>query len=205
VQQRLAIPLNWAAAMKSTLKRAYFDDMYGKSSDPWNFESSPYEREKYAATLAALPRPRYDYAFEIGCSGGVFTHSLAARCGQLLSVDISEKAVAQARSRCQDMINVRFQQMEVPFDYPEFNFDLTILAEVGYYWSPQDLGIGATKVTRQLKSGGHLVLVHWTPFAPDHPLMGDEVHEFFLKRPELGHMLGYRGEKYRLDLFERRS
>ena len=35
----------------------YFKGMYATEADPWRFVTSPYERDKYAATLAALPRP----------------------------------------------------------------------------------------------------------------------------------------------------
>ena len=34
---------------------ARFDELYERSADPWSYESSDYEREKYASTLAALP------------------------------------------------------------------------------------------------------------------------------------------------------
>jgi hypothetical protein len=70
-----------------TLEPAYFDNVYAADSDPWKFASSAYERDKYAATLAAFPKPRYASAFEIGCSIGVLTSALAPRCDALLAVD----------------------------------------------------------------------------------------------------------------------
>jgi hypothetical protein len=30
---------------------AFFDDLYATDPDPWRFESSPYEAEKYDATI----------------------------------------------------------------------------------------------------------------------------------------------------------
>ena len=94
----------------NTLPPDYFDHVYQANRDPWNFETSPYEREKYAATLAALPRPHYAKAFEIGCSLGVLTAQLAPRCGHLLAVDVSEAALAQARARCAALPQVEIQQ-----------------------------------------------------------------------------------------------
>src|ERR1700744_4973631 len=58
----------------------YFDLLYAQRSDPWDFATSPYEAAKYAATLAALPKPRYKNALELGCSIGVLTQQLAPRC-----------------------------------------------------------------------------------------------------------------------------
>ncbi|RZK45442.1 MAG: methyltransferase, partial [Hymenobacter sp.] len=43
----------------NSLTPGYFDDVYRANEDPWQFASSPYEREKYAATLAALARPAW--------------------------------------------------------------------------------------------------------------------------------------------------
>jgi hypothetical protein len=39
----------------SSLSPAYFDGLYTGETDPWGFETSPYERAKYEATLASLP------------------------------------------------------------------------------------------------------------------------------------------------------
>ena len=68
---------------KTSLAPEYFEDVYNANDDPWNFASSEYEAAKYAATLAALPREKYASAFEIGCSIGVLTEKLAARCENL--------------------------------------------------------------------------------------------------------------------------
>lgn len=186
-----------------SLGAGYFDDVYRTNTDPWAFASSPYEREKYAATLAALPHPRYERAFEIGCSIGVLTAQLAPRCAELLSVDVSETALAQARQRCAELPQVRFQRLQVPDEFPAEQFDLILLSEVGYYWSLPDLARAADLVVTALKPGGQLLLVHWTPPVPDYPLTGDEVHELFLRRPELRSLHAERHEKYRLDLVER--
>ncbi len=51
-----------------SLPPSYFDERYAKNLDPWDFETSDYERAKYVATLDALPRARYSSALEVGCS-----------------------------------------------------------------------------------------------------------------------------------------
>jgi SAM-dependent methyltransferase len=192
----------------NTLPPEYFNHVYQANRDPWNFETSPYEREKYATTLTALPRPNYAEAFEIGCSLGVLTAQLAPRCGHLLSVDVSEAALAQARTRCVGLPQVEIRQLRVPEEFPNQSFDLIVLSEVGYYWSPADLGRAADLLIAGLNPGGQILLVHWTPPVHDYPLTGDDVHEFFLaKTTESGplcHLTGQRHETYRLDLLEKR-
>jgi hypothetical protein len=41
---------------ETSLPEQYFTDVYNASSDPWNFETSDYEYEKYSATVDALPK-----------------------------------------------------------------------------------------------------------------------------------------------------
>ena len=191
----------------NTLPPEYFDHVYQANRDPWNFETSPYERKKYAATLAALPHPHYAEVFEIGCSLGVLTAQLAPRCGHLLAVDVSETALAQARARCVGLPQVDIRQLRVPEEFPPQTFDLIVLSEVGYYWSPADLARATDLLITGLNPGGQLLLVHWTPPVHDYPLTGDDVHEFFLAKATgngpLRHVLGQRHETYRLDLLQK--
>ncbi len=188
-----------------SLPPSYFDQLYSEDPDPWKFETREYEANKYAATIAALPKERYRSAFEIGGSIGVLTEKLQKRCDSLLSVDVSKLAQNRAKERCQHLSNVKFQIMRVPEQYPDQIFDLTLVSEVGYYWSWKDLKKSQQCILEHLERGGHLLLVHWTLYARDYPLSGDEVHNSFfeLTPNQLRHLKGQREEEYRLDLFER--
>lgn len=197
--------MNPAKPPINSLPPSYFDDLYTASVDPWEFETSEYEANKYAATLAALPKSRYRSALEIGCSIGVLTSRLAERCDSLLSVDASQVALNRAIERCQHLPQVTLQLMQVPLEYPTPMFDLTLVSEVGYYLSWDDLRKTQKLILDHLEPGGHLLLVHWTLYAEDYPLWGDEVHDSFMELTDshLRHLRGQREEQYRLDLFER--
>ncbi len=189
-----------------SLPPSYFDDVYAADADPWRFETSPYEARKYAATLAALPRDRYASAFEAGCSIGVLTHALAARCDRLLAVDVSEAALARARARCADQPHVRFERRVLPGEFPDSGgapFDLVLVSEVGYYFSEADLGRFRARCAATLAPGGTLVLVHWTAPVADYPLTGDAVHGAFLADPAFRHVRRVREPEYRLDVLAR--
>jgi predicted TPR repeat methyltransferase len=188
---------------KDSLQPSYFEDLYQANPDPWDFETSDYEAQKYQTTIKALPKSRYRNALEVGGSIGVLTALLAQRCDSLLSIDVSQIAQQKAIARCQDLPQVRFKIAQVPQDYPDEMFDLTLLSEVGYYLSWDDLKKTQQLIIEHLDVGGHLLLVHWTLFAKDYPLSGDEVHDSFLQLTELKHLTGLRQERYRLDLFER--
>jgi SAM-dependent methyltransferase len=187
----------------------YFAMVYGANADPWGFESSPYEDAKYDATLAALPKPRYERGFEIGCSIGVLTERLARRCDRLLAVDVVPDVLERARARCRELPQLRFARMELPGELPDEQFDLIVLSEVAYYWSVGDLARARIALAERLLPGGQLILVHWTPSVHDYPQTGDQVHDAFMEdaRPagNLQHLLHQREETYRLDLFERRA
>lgn len=188
-----------------TLQPEYFEKVYEADDDPWDFASSEYEAEKYAATLNALPRRKYENAFEIGCSIGVLTEKLAARCGELLSVDVSEKALIQAKKRCAELKNVRFEIMRIPEEFPNEKFDLILISEVGYYLSPKDWRRTLEKVSAQLKENGQIALVHWTPPVEDYPQTGDAVHDFFAEfaKGKFENLEKKRREKYRLEIWEK--
>ncbi|MEO6363894.1 MAG: class I SAM-dependent methyltransferase [Caldimonas sp.] len=189
----------------SSLPPSYFDRIYAADPDPWSFASSEYERSKYAATLDALPRAAYERAFEIGCSIGILTEQLAARCRHLLAVDVSQAALDQARDRCAALLQVELRLMEVPNELPSGEFDLILVSEVGYYWVLADLRRALDWMCGALRSGGDLVLVHWTPVVSDYPLAGDDVHELAHERAVahgLRHVAGQRYPQYRIDVFE---
>ena len=192
---------------KETLTPEYFDRVYAANDDPWDFTSSEYEAEKYAATLAALPRENYKNALEIGCSIGVLTEQLATKCDKLLAIDVSEKALEQAKKRCANLPNVHLRQMSVPRAFPDEIFDLILISEVGYYLAPADWQMAMDKIFACLIVGGHAALVHWTPPVHDYPQTGDAVHDSFAQfaRGKMRNFKSFRKEKYRLDVWEKLS
>ncbi|MBD8548098.1 SAM-dependent methyltransferase [Sphingomonas sp. CFBP 8760] len=182
----------------------WFEQLYREQGDPWGFETSPYEQAKYAETLAALPAARYADALEVGCANGVLTALLAPRCDRLLAVDPSPTALAAARARCRDLPQVRLEERSLPAQTPAGPFDLILLSEVIYYWDGDDLARMAAYLRDALRSGGDLLLVHWTGDT-DYPKSGDDaVTEL---RDLLGDAVierrGDRHDRYRLDLWRR--
>ena len=132
-----------SAPAGARLEQAYFDDLYRRDPDPWDFATSDYERDKYADSLAALGDRRFDRALEVGCSIGVFTAALAARCRELVAVDVSPAAVAAARERTARLAGVAASsQATLPEDMPAGSFDLIVCSEVLYYWDARLLEHG---------------------------------------------------------------
>ena len=191
---------------EQSLPPAYFDEIYAGDPDPWRFTTSPYEKAKYAATLAALPRVHYASALEIGCSIGTLTQPLAERCDAVLALDVAEAALTQARARCARLPHVAFANGQVPGSWPDGRFDLVLLSEVVYYLDRGDILRLADRLSRSLAPEGDVVLVHW--LGPTHyPLSGDEASEALIAAL---HDIAVptrsdRCAEYRLDVLRRRS
>lgn len=187
-----------------TLPAAYFDRMYSGSDDPWGFASRWYERRKRAATCAALLRERYADAFEPGCSVGVLTADLAARCDRLLATDVSDRALELARRRVGAGPAVELARLAVPDEWPEHrSFDLVVVSELGYYLDPSALDRLADRAAASLTAGGELLLCHWRHPVDDYPLRGDDVHERVRARTGLPVAVSHVEPDFRLEVLVR--
>jgi SAM-dependent methyltransferase len=161
-----------------TLGPDYFAKTYAGSDDPWQLATRWYEQRKYALTVAALPVARYRRGLEAGCSVGVLTRLLARRCELLLAVDVAEAAVGAASRRVADLTHVTVEQRALPDEWPAGSFDLVVISEVGYYFSPSDFETLMESAAGALEPAGTLILVHWRHPVTDYPRGGDDVHQW---------------------------
>ena len=162
------------------LDPGYFDALYAANADPWRFETSDYEAQKYAGTIAALPRPHYASAVEVGCSIGVLTGQLASRAGTVLGIDVAQAALDKAAARCAALQNVRFARLRVPREALPGRYDLILLSEVLYYFDGATLIQLAEQLRTAAAPGADIVLVHWLGETPDYPQTGDGAVEAFI-------------------------
>jgi len=185
----------------------YFDDLYRRRDDPWRLESRWYERRKRAVTMSALPAERYRSALEIGSSIGMLTVELAGRCDRLLSIDVAESAVEQARARLAGRDSVRIEHRDAVTDFPDGEFDLIVISEVGYYWTRNVLESVVRRASAALTQDGALVLCHWRHPVDDYLLSGDEVHSIARGCIDLELITAHEEEDFRLDVLstDRRS
>lgn len=188
--------------MSERLGREYFEGLYAESGDPWDFETSEYERNKYERTLESLGARRFRRALEAGASIGVFTEMLGDRCDELLAVDVSERAVAVARERLSGRPHVRVERRTLPEEMPPGPFDLIVASEVLYYFPKEEMLATLEGFESELAPGGVLLAVHWRRETKTYPLQGDEVHELLMEHTRLTARQTIIEPDYRLDLFE---
>jgi SAM-dependent methyltransferase len=186
-----------------SLDQGYFDGMYAASADPWEFASRWYEARKYAISLALLPREHYGHAFEPGCSIGVLTALLAARCDQLLACDVAAAAVDSAARRTAPLGHVRVERRDILRDWPPGTFDLIVFSEVLYYYAGEDLNRVLGQAAAALRPDGNLLAVHWRHPVTDYPRSGDEVHLILAGHPGLARLVEHREPDFVAEVYTR--
>lgn len=190
----------------SPMSLAEFEARYRSESDPWGYTSSAYERDKYAATLAACGPGPFDSALELGSSIGVFSAQLAPRCRSLTTVDGAPTAVEVARGRltASQGAHIRVVLGAIPTDIPQRPYDLVVVSEILYYLSPSDLEATLCLIERLLVPDGRLVAVHWRPPGPERPFTAAQVHARLRAAPWLAPVRSQVTQDYLLDALERR-
>ncbi len=141
---------------------AYLNGMYATGTDPWRIEHGWYEQRKRRLVLGCLPRQRYRYAFEPGCSGGTLTRELARRCDKLLAADLSEVAVRATRDRVLGCPGVQVAQLLLPDEWPSRRrFDLIVLSELGYFFREASWAELCAQVASTLAADATVLACHW--------------------------------------------
>jgi SAM-dependent methyltransferase len=190
--------------MSATAEHERFERLYQESRDPWGYHTSSYERDKYAATLAALPNPCHELCLEVGCSIGAFTRMLASRCQHLVAIDFSLSALQLARQHLEGVGNVDLLRASFPEETPPGSWDLIVCSELLYYLPPPALEEAIGWIKTQLSHRASALVVSWRGVGRDEPTTGDQVHDRLAHELACWHTLDARQDAYRLDRFDGR-
>ncbi len=98
--------------------------------DPWNFETSDYERERMLVLAREVSRYPHASILEVGCAEGVFTEMLTAMSPRVMAIDVSATAVSRAQARCP---GARCIAVSLDAFQAAEPFDLVVCAETLYY------------------------------------------------------------------------
>jgi hypothetical protein len=186
----------------------YFDALYEASEDPWQLGSRWYESRKYAITMALLPEERYRHAFEPGCSVGVLTEQLSARCDHVTAIDIAEGALLEADSRlrrCGQRDDVTLLRRAFDMPWPAHDFDLVVISELAYYFDAPTLRAILDRELPRLHSDVTVIAAHWRHPVADYPLSGDAANAVTGATPGLYQIGEYRDDDVVIAVFDTRS
>ena len=155
-----------------------------------------------------LPRPTYRHALELGCSVGVLTEALAARCEHVTATDIAAAALCETDGRLRAAgrrAQVTLLHTSIDSAWPADDFDLVVLSEVGYYLTENALRrVMETEVPR-LKPGATLLAAHWRHPVRDYPLDGDRTNDIIGATAGLHLTAHYQDRDVVIDVFENAS
>jgi len=167
---------------------SFFDELWDRG-DPWELETSVFERERYARLIGILDRPKYARILEIGCGAGAFTRQLAPLAERLLALDVSAKAIAKAQAAGDTPKHVEFRHANI-MDYDmkkEGPWDLILISETIYYlgwlYSFFDVTWLAAELFAATRDTGQLVMANTCGGVPDclvRPWIIRTYHDLFL-------------------------
>jgi len=145
--------------------QSFFDDLWARG-DPWELETSDFERKRYARLIAMLDQSKYARILEIGCGAGAFSRLLAPMAQRLIALDVSSKAIAAARAAQGSIKEVEFRVANV-MDYDpkaEGPWDLIVMSEticyLGWLYPFFDVAWLASELFAATRPGGELLLAN---------------------------------------------
>jgi SAM-dependent methyltransferase len=151
----------------------HYDSLW-RRGDPWQYETSTFEREKYRREISLLDGRRYARVLEIGCGAGAFTRLLADLSDEVDALDISPSAIEQARQSV-PLDAVRFQVANVMRWEPlgQRKWDLITLADtiacIGSTYSVLEVACLAATLIGATAPGGRLLLADTYGGVPELP------------------------------------
>ena len=187
------------------------DLLYEEREDPWGLDSPNfrYQQIKYATMLSLLPSRRYKRALDLGCGLGSLTRCLRNHADQVLGIDVSHVAIAQATRETTEQSNLQFQQGDVLNLSSELDngFDLVVIADTLYYLHPLSEDLLHTvceRVGQLLVPGGNLLLVNHFSFNFDPgSRWSPKIHRVFRSASDLTAIHDSRHPFYLVSVFEK--
>lgn len=144
--------------------RRKMDRVFGRGSDPYRYDASPYEVARLEGMAVALAGRRYTKALEVGAAEGHFTRRLAGMADAVTALELSPVALARARAATQGLA-VDFVETDVrAWDGRGGPFDAVVLGEVLYYLDKplvqDEFEEALALIAGWVAPGGRLLLAH---------------------------------------------
>ena len=108
----------------------------------------------------------------------------------------------QAATRTKELPHVRVEYRPIPEAWPEEQFDLIVLSEIAYYFSPNELEQIMTHVLNSTVSGAHVIGIHWR-CQTDYHLSGDQAHAIIEATFGLRRVVHHVEHEFVLNVWER--
>jgi predicted TPR repeat methyltransferase len=145
--------------------RTFMDSLWERG-DPWDIESSVYERDRCVQLLKMLEGRRYARVLEIGCGAGYLTRLLATHADHIVALDISQPAIERARALGAGQADIDFRVANIMDYNPQVDgpWDLIVFSDtmcyLGWLYPFFDVAWLAVQLFEATCSNGHLLLAN---------------------------------------------
>ena len=145
--------------------RGFMDSLWDRG-DPWDIESSAYERDRCVQLLKMLEDRRYARVLEIGCGAGYLTRLLAQHADHIVALDISQPAIERARALGAGQADIDFRVANIMDYKPQVDgpWDLVVFSDtmcyLGWLYPFFDVAWLAVQLFEATCSGGRLMLAN---------------------------------------------
>jgi SAM-dependent methyltransferase len=145
--------------------REFMESLWQRG-DPWDIESSTYERIRCEHLLKMIAGQRYTRVLEIGCGAGFLTRLLAPLADEIIALDISQTAIDHARALWAGPAVVDFRVANVMDYKPQVDgpWDLIVFSDtmcyLGWLYPFFDVAWLALQLFEATCSGGRLLLAN---------------------------------------------
>ncbi|MBN1620103.1 class I SAM-dependent methyltransferase [candidate division WOR-3 bacterium] len=126
-------------AVRTTDSSFFFDALYLVLNDPFKTQNSSYENEKIQKVIEAVGRNNFSNTLDIGCGNGLFSSSLLSVSKSVVGIDISSKAVKEAKNKYAGDKRLEFQRADICIFETDRKFDLFFCSEILYYLRPCEI------------------------------------------------------------------
>lgn len=164
-EAQAGVPVLVDAALRKSDGFHANDRRYQNGAVPWAYDRVAPEVQKYdvlTTTVAALLPSRASAVADVGCSLGLLSQHLTARCDDVTALDLSPSAVARVAERLGPKVTVAAASATA-LPLPDASLDVVVMSDGLVSWSLGDAGklAAVREAERVLKPGGHAVFMDY--------------------------------------------
>ena len=134
--------------------------------DVWEFDTSDFDRARWARVIDVLDGARYPRVLELGCGAGHFTRLLARLADRIVAFDIAPSAIARARAAETDATTIDYRvgnamdygwRADGPWDLVVMNDTMCYL---GWLYPFFDVAWLASEIHAAVRPGGRFLMAN---------------------------------------------
>jgi 2-polyprenyl-3-methyl-5-hydroxy-6-metoxy-1,4-benzoquinol methylase len=135
-----------------------------RQTDPWHFETSSYEKDRFTAMLDLIKSVPHASILEVGCAEGHFTQLLTPLAKDVVGLDIIPVALKRAESRAP---NARYLLSSIEDFIPDKKYDVVNCSETIYYCPDKKKALAQIKKSGKYLVASSNILSGWRPNTAD--------------------------------------